>query len=103
MDEWKMLHKDPSEALAKLHYFSFTKQHAQGEVEARIVVKEFAFAKTSDMRFYACADVELNQKTMPFKPCGWGESLFCALSDCIRNLRRFDFEHVEETSQQPTH
>ncbi len=102
MDEWKMLQKDPSEALAKIHNFAFTKQHAGGEIEARITVKEFASAKTTDMKFYACADVELNQKTMPFKPCGWGESLFCALSDCIRNLRRFDFEQAEAPSAHAT-
>ncbi|HSM79492.1 MAG TPA: hypothetical protein VLT57_17760 [Bryobacteraceae bacterium] len=102
MDEWKLLQKDPSESMAKLHHYSVTKKHALGDVEVRITVKEFATAKTSDMKFYACADVELNQKAMPFKPCGWGETLFCALSDCMRNLRRFDFEQTEaEASATP--
>ena len=95
MDEWKLLQKDSSDALAKLHFFSITKKHELGEIEARITVKEFATAKTSDMKFLATADIELNQKTLPFKPVGWGESLFCALSACLKNLRRFDFEQHE--------
>ena len=44
MEDWKFVEKDPSEALARLHFFSVKKKHASGEVEARITVKEFASA-----------------------------------------------------------
>jgi len=95
MNDWKLVQKDPSEALAKLHFFSVTKKHASGEIEARITVKEFVTAKTSDMQYYATADIELNQKTLRFQPCGWSETLMGALSECMRNMRKFDYETVE--------
>jgi hypothetical protein len=92
VEDWKFTEKDPSEALARLHFFSIKKKHASGEVEARITVKEFATAKTSDMKFFAVADIELNQKTMKFQPCGWAETLMGALTECLRNLRKFEYE-----------
>ena len=95
MNDWKLAQRDSSERLAKLHHFSFTKKHAQGEIEARITVKEFVTAETSDMLFYAEADIELNQKCMPFRPSGWHNTLFGALSDCLRNVRKFEYEGVE--------
>jgi len=36
MSDWKHVQRDPSEALAKLHFFSVTKKHAAGEIEARL-------------------------------------------------------------------
>jgi len=95
VEDWKFVEKDPSEALAKLHFFSIKKKHASGEVEARITVKEFASAKTSDMKFFAQVDVALNQKTASFHPCGWHETLMGALTECLRNLRKFDYEDAE--------
>ena len=95
MEDWKFVEKDPSEALAKLHFFSIKKKHASGEVEARITVKEFASAKTTDMKFFAVADLELNQKTAKFQPCGWAETLMGALTECLRNLRKFEYEGPE--------
>jgi hypothetical protein len=92
MADWKYVQRDPSEALAKLHFFSVTKKHASGEIEARITIKEFATPKMSEMQFFAMADLELNQKTMKFHPCGWSETLMGALAECMRNLRKFDFE-----------
>lgn len=102
MNEWKLVQKDPSEGLARLHFFSITKKHAAGEIEARITVKEFATAKTSDMQFVATADVELNQKTLKFRPCGWHETLAGALGECLRNLRKFDYEAAEDSSALPS-
>ena len=101
MNDWKFLQKDHSEALAQLHYFSVVKKHAAGEVEARITVQEFATAKTTDMKFYAVADLELNQKTLAFRPFGWGETLQIALSECLRNLRMFEHETFEQPSALP--
>jgi hypothetical protein len=95
VEGWKFLEKDPSEALAKLHLFSIKKKHASGEIEARITVKEFASAKTTDLNFFAVADLEVNQKTMKFQPCGWGETLLSALTECLRNLRKFEYEGAE--------
>jgi hypothetical protein len=102
MNEWKLVQRDPSEALAKLHFFSVTKKHATGEIEARITVKEFATARTSDLKFFASADLELNQKTLKFRPCGWSDTLLGALAECLRNFRKFEYEAVEEPASAST-
>ena len=96
MNEWKLVQRDPSEALAKLHFFSVTKKHATGEIEARITIKEFASARTSDFNFFASADLELNQRTLKFRPCGWSDTLLGALAECLRNFRRFEYEAEEQ-------
>jgi len=102
VNEWKLVQKDPSEALARLHFFSVKKKHSSGDIEARITVKEFATFKTSDMQYYASADIELNQKVMKFQPCGWSETLAGALGECLRNLRKFDYEDNEQSSAVPS-
>lgn len=101
MNDWKFAQRNPSEQLAKLHFFSYTKKHAGGEIEARVTVKEFATAETSVMRFFAQADLALNQKAMKFHPCGWHETLLGALSECLNNLRKFEYEGVEAECLQP--
>jgi hypothetical protein len=98
MSDWKLVQRDPSEALAKLHFFSVTKKHGSGETEARITVKEFATAKTRDLLFFASADIEVNQKTLKFRPVGWSDTLMGALAECLRNLRKFEYEMIEEAS-----
>ncbi len=98
MSDWKFLQKDASENLAKLHFFSITKKHCDGEIEARITVKEYATAKSSDQQFFATADIELNQNTLKFQPVGWSETLMGALAECLRNLRKFEYECPEESS-----
>ena len=95
MNDWKLAQRDKSEKLAKLHHFSFTKKHAGGEIETTITVKEFVTAETSNLLFHAQADIEVNQRTMPFRPCGWHNTLFGALTDCLRNLRQFEYEGAE--------
>ena len=96
MDEWKYLERDPSEALARLHFFSVTKKHSSGEIEARITVKEFATPQLRDLHFFAVADIELNQKTLKFQPVGWGDTLTGAVAECLKNLRKFEYEGVDQ-------
>jgi len=95
MSSWKFLQKDPAESLALLHHFSIKKPHPNGEIEACITVKEFATAKTRDMMFFACADIELNQKALPFHPSGWSDTMMGALAECLRNFRMFEYEGSE--------
>ena len=92
MADWVHAQKDPAEELAQLHYFSFKKREADGEVEFVITVKEFATRNTMQMRFYAQSDKEINQRTAPFRPFGWGDSLLVALSECIRTIRQYPYE-----------
>jgi hypothetical protein len=95
MSDWKYAQKDPAEALAQLHYFSVKKKHSRGEIEARITVQEFASSEIGALKFFAVADIELNQKAAAFRPSGWGDSLAHALSECMKNMRRFEYEGPE--------
>ncbi len=92
MSDWKYVQRDPAEALAQLHFFSVKKPHPSGEMEVRITVQEFATPKLGVLQFFAKADIELNQNTATFQPCGWGDTLTSALSECLKNIRRFEFE-----------
>jgi hypothetical protein len=44
------------------------------------------------MHFFALADKETNQDSAPYTPCGWGETLLSALSDCLMELHRFPYQ-----------
>jgi hypothetical protein len=90
--DWEYAQKDPAEELAQLHYFSFKKRQPDGEVEFVITVKEYATRNALHMRFYAQADKELNQRTAPFRPFGWGDTLVMALTECMRAIRQFPYE-----------
>lgn len=92
MAEWVYAQKDPAEELAQLHYFSFKKDQPEGAIEFMITVKEFADRNALQMRFFAQADKEVNQRSAPFRPFGWGESLLDALSECVRAIRQHPYE-----------
>jgi hypothetical protein len=94
--EWVHAQKDPAEELAQLSYFSFKKHQPDGEIEFVIAVKEFASRNTMQMRFYAQSDKEVNQRTAPFRPFGWGDSLLVALSECMRGIRQYPYEPANE-------
>src|ERR1700733_4739863 len=100
MSEWKYAQKDPEERLAQLHFFSVRKKHSSGEIETRITVQEFATPEIGALQFFAMADIELNQKTAKFQPSGWSNTLAGALSECLKNLRRFEYEGPEQASAQ---
>jgi hypothetical protein len=86
--EWEYAQRDPAEELAQLHYFSFKKRLADGEIEFVITVKEFASRNALQMRFFAQADKEINQGAAPFRPFGWGDTLLKALSECLNAIRK---------------
>ena len=100
MSDWKYAQKDPEERLAQLHFFSVRKKHSSGEIETRITVQEFATPEIGALQFFAMADIELNQKTAKFQPSGWSNTLAGALSECLKNLRRFEYEGPEQASAQ---
>lgn len=93
MTDWMYVQENASEQLAQLHYFSFIKHQAGSEVPFRITIKEFAAPPAGQrLRFFAEADKAVNQKTASFVPCGWGNTLFNALGDCVRLIRQFPYE-----------
>ena len=92
MTDWIYAQAQPSDELAQLHYFSVKRKQPGGDVEFLITVKEYAERNVHRMRFFAQADKQTNQKTAPYTPCGWGETLLVALSECIRAIHRFPYE-----------
>lgn len=93
MSEWVYIQADSAEQLMQLHYFSIIKKQPAGEVVFAITVKEFAVPPPGQrVRFFAEADKQVNQKSGAFVPCGWGNTLFSALGDCVRLIRQFPYE-----------
>jgi hypothetical protein len=89
---WELAQNEPSEQLAQLHFFSMVKKQANGEIPFRIVIREHATPQQRGMRFFAEADRQTNQNTVPYTPCGWGPTLLEALSQCITAIHRFPYE-----------
>ena len=92
MAEWMYAQSDPAEELAELHSFSCKKRRPEGDVEFVITVKEFASRNALQMQFYAQADKEVNQRTAPFRPFGWGDTLLRALSECMEAIRQYPYD-----------
>jgi hypothetical protein len=92
MKEWAFAQTHPSEELAQLSYFTIKKKQPGGDVEFVITVKEFVTPADPTMLFYATADKQTNQKTVPYTPVGWGRSLLEALADCVRAIHKFPYE-----------
>jgi hypothetical protein len=92
MSEWKFAHAEKSECFAQLHYFSMVQKQGDRDIEFIITVKEFVEPADPAMVFFAEANRQTNQKTMPYTPNGWGNSMLKALSECMRAIRRFPYE-----------
>ena len=92
MAEWQYAESKPTDELAQLYFFSVKKPQAGGTVEFVITVKEFANPKDQSTKFFATADKQVNQNTVPVFPSGWGDSLLKALAECIEAIHRFPYE-----------
>jgi hypothetical protein len=92
MTEWIFAQEDPVEELAKLHFFSIKKKVYEENIEFTIRVYEFVQRNALNMKYFAQADKQVNQKGAPFTPFGWGETLLEALSDCVHAIRQFPYQ-----------
>jgi hypothetical protein len=90
--EWEFAQRDRAEQLALVHHFSMIKQVDGADVEFLISVAEYLTPKDPAMKFFARADREVNQKTAPVTPCGWGTTLLQALSGCMEMVRKFPYQ-----------
>jgi len=90
--EWTFAQSQDDQELAQLHFFSINKRQGDLVIEFRITVKEYVTHNHLSMRFYAEADKQTNQKTLPYTPNGWGLTLLQALSECIKAIQRFPYE-----------
>jgi hypothetical protein len=101
MDEWAYAQTKASEKLARVSYFSVMKQQDGAEIEFLITVREYATPTDRRMHFLALADKQTNQDGTPYTPCGWGETLISALSDCIREMERFPYQVKKDDERDP--
>jgi hypothetical protein len=92
MKDWGYAQHDPSEELAQLHFFTMKKMQDGQAIEFTITVKEYVTPQLGAMTFFAQADKQTNQRTAPYTPSGWGNSLMTALSACIQEIHRFPYE-----------
>ena len=93
MAEWEFAQTNPSDELAKLHFFSMKKKQPAGDIEFQIVVREYITqGDNRPMRFVAEANHQTNQNTAPYTPTGWGSTLLKALSECVNAIHRFPYE-----------
>lgn len=92
MSDWTFAQRDPAEHLARLHHFSILRKQGDGDVEFVITVKEYITPPDPSMPFFAVADKQTNQKTIPYTPSGWGRTLLEALSRCRDAVMRFPYE-----------
>ena len=44
------------------------------------------------MAFFAQAGTPTNQATAPYIASGWGDTLFSALAECVREVERFPYQ-----------
>ncbi len=93
MSDWGFAQTDPSQQLARVHLFSTVKKaEGGGEVEFRITIKEFYTPADPALPFFAQADRQTNQKVVPYTPSGWGQTLYEALSRCMKEIARFPYQ-----------
>jgi hypothetical protein len=92
MEEWAYAQAKASEKLARLHHFSVMKQQDGAEIEFVVTVKESATPSDPRMRFFAQADKQTNQDSVPYTPSAWGNTLLDALAECIVEIHRFPFQ-----------
>ena len=92
MSDFELAQSDPSQQLARLHHFSMTKTQPGGDIPFTITVREHAAPQKLGMHFFAEADKQTNQSTVPYTPCGWGATLVEALSECMDAVNRFPYE-----------
>jgi hypothetical protein len=90
--DWSYAQSDPSQQLARLHYFSIMKPYPGGEVEMTITVKEFVTPADPAMIFFAQTDKQTNQSVAPYTPSGWGKTMLEALLECIKEVNRFPYQ-----------
>jgi hypothetical protein len=90
--EWRYAQDKPAERLCRIEHYSMVKQHAEGDVEFFITVREYVDPPDPAMRFLAQADKPLNQKIAPYVPIGWGPSVLQALAECMKGIRKFPYE-----------
>ena len=89
--DWQYAESNPKQHLAQLHYFSVIKQQGAG-IEFKITVYEYVTPQDPAARYFAVSDKKTNQKSSPYTPVGWGNTLMVALMECLKAIEKFPYE-----------
>ena len=92
MSDWGFAQTDPSQELARVHTFTVLKNQDGQEIEFTITVREYHTPRDPARPFFAQTDKQTNQKVLPYTPCGWGQTLYEALSRCVKEIQRFPYQ-----------
>jgi aryl-phospho-beta-D-glucosidase BglC (GH1 family) len=92
MSDWGFAQTDTAQQLAKVHHFSILKMQDGQEIEFGITVKEFHTPRDPAQPFFAQTDKQTNQKVAPYTPTGWGQTVYEALSRCVKEINRFPYQ-----------
>ena len=92
MAEWSYVDTEAGEQFCQLQHFAIKKCQEGAEIEFVITVREYINPPDPALKFFAQADKQTNQKTAPFTPVGWGQSMSSALHECVKAIRRFPYE-----------
>jgi hypothetical protein len=68
------------------------KRQPAGDVEFIITVFEYVSRNQLKMKFFARADKQVNQRTAPLTPFGWGETMLAALRECKKLIQDYPYE-----------
>ena len=93
MSDWKYVENTAAEGFCRLEHFGIRKRQDDGsDVEFVITIREYVKPPDAAMPFFAEADRQVNQKTAPYTPCGWGSTANEALWECLKAIRKFPYE-----------
>ncbi len=93
MSDWNYLETAPTEEYCRIEYLGIKKLLEDGSaVEFLVTVREYARKPDPAMAFFAQADKQVNQKTAPYTPSGWGLTRSEALRECVKAIRKFPYE-----------
>lgn len=99
MAEWSYVDTEPGEGFCEIRYFGFVKKQADGDVEFLITLREYVHPPDPALKYFAQADKQTNQRTVPFTPVGWGSSVASALHECVKAIRRFPYQPHAQNAQ----
>ena len=68
MSEWVFAQSNPTQQLARLHYFSTKKLQDGQEIEFVITVREYITPPDPSMKYLASTDKQTNQKVSAYTP-----------------------------------
>ncbi len=91
--DWEYVETEAPEAFCRMEHFGIKKVLEDGNtVEFLVTVRKYVNGPDPAMSFFAEADKQVNQKSAPYTPVGWGSTQNDALWECIKAIRKFPYQ-----------